>query len=103
MTSDDVRLDWQRIDRLGIGEAIWGQHKTVDQIVAILEAFSERQQSALVTRVDEVKALAVMNRCRQGLVRFDDRAKCLTLGDPHHCDRRWGWSWCSAAVPAIYP
>ncbi len=82
MTSDDVRLDWQRIDRLGIGEAIWGQHKTVDQIVAILEAFSERQQSALVTRVDEVKALAVVNRCRQGLVRFDDRAKCLTLGDP---------------------
>ena len=42
MSSADVRLDWQRSDRLGISEAIWGLHKTVDQIVAILEAFAAR-------------------------------------------------------------
>ena len=82
MRSDDVRLDWQRSDRLGISEAIWGQHKTVDQIVAILEAFAERAQPALVTRVDEAKAVAVVSRCSKEQVQFDARANCLLSGDP---------------------
>ena len=62
MSSDDVRLDWQRNDRLGISEAVWGLHKSVDQIVAILEAFAARDQPALVTRVDEAKAQAILKR-----------------------------------------
>ena len=82
MSSDDVRLDWQRSDRLGISEAIWGLHKTVDQIVAILEAFADRDQPALVTRVDEAKAKAVLQRCNTQLVRFEARARCLTSGTP---------------------
>ena len=82
MSSDDVRLDWQRNDRLGISEAIWGLHKSVDQIAAILEAFAVRDQPALVTRVDETKAQAVLQRCNPNLVRFDARARCLTSGNP---------------------
>ncbi|NKB75429.1 MAG: circadian phase modifier CpmA, partial [Synechococcus sp. s2_metabat2_7] len=82
MSSADVRLDWQRSDRLGISEAIWGLHKTVDQIVAILEAFAARDQPALVTRVDEAKAEAVLNRCNTTVVRFEARARCLTSGAP---------------------
>ena len=80
MSSEDVRLDWQRSDRLGISEAIWGLHKTVDQIVAILEAFAARDQPALVTRVDESKAKAVLERCNTQLVHFEARARCLTSG-----------------------
>ena len=82
MSSEDVRLDWQRSDRLGISEAIWGLHKTVDQIVAILEAFAARDQPALVTRVDETKAKAVLERCNTQLVHFEARARCLTSGTP---------------------
>ena len=82
MSSDDVRLDWQRNDRLGISEAIWGLHKSVDQIVAILEAFAVKDQPALVTRVDEAKAKAVLERCNTQLVRFEARARCLTSGTP---------------------
>ena len=82
MSSDDVRLDWQRNDRLGISEAIWGLHKSVDQIAAILEAFAVRDQPALVTRVDETKAQAVLQRCNPKLVRFEARARCLTSGSP---------------------
>jgi len=82
MSSEDVRLDWQRSDRLGISEAIWGLHKTVDQIVAILEAFASRDQPALVTRVDETKAKAVLERCNTQLVHFEARARCLTSGTP---------------------
>ena len=82
MSSEDVRLDWQRSDRLGISEAIWGLHKTVDQIVAILEAFASRDQPALVTRVDDTKAKAVLERCNTQLVHFEARARCLTSGTP---------------------
>ena len=82
MSSDDVRLDWQRSDRIGISEAIWGLHKSVDQIVAILEAFAVKNQPALVTRVDEAKAQAVLQRCNPELVRFEARARCLTSGTP---------------------
>lgn len=82
MSSDDVRLDWQRSDRIGISEAIWGLHKSVDQIVAILEAFAVKDQPALVTRVDEAKAQAVLQRCNPELVRFEARARCLTSGTP---------------------
>ena len=82
MSSDDVRLDWQRNDRLGISEAIWGLHKSADQIVAILEAFAVKDQPALVTRVDEAKAHTVLQRCNPGLVRFEARARCLTSGTP---------------------
>ena len=33
----DARLDLQRRRRLGMVEAIWGEHKTADQIIAILK------------------------------------------------------------------
>lgn len=82
MNRDDVRLDWQRSDRLGIREAIWGQHKTVDQIVNILEAFELRDQPALVTRVDAAKAQSVLSRCSCLRLRYEARARCLTLGTP---------------------
>ena len=36
----DARLDLQRRDRLGMVEAVWGEHKTVDQIAAILPRFA---------------------------------------------------------------
>ena len=35
----DARLDLNRRSRLGMVEAIWGEHKTADQIIAILESF----------------------------------------------------------------
>ena len=82
MSSDDVRLDWQRSDRIGISEAIWGLHKSVDQSVAILEAFAVIDRAALVTRGDEAKAQAVLQRCNPELVRFEARARCLTSGTP---------------------
>jgi NCAIR mutase (PurE)-related protein len=50
--------------------------------VAILEAFAVKDQPALVTRVDEAKAQAVLQRCNPELVRFEARARCLTSGTP---------------------
>ena len=36
MTAQESRLDLERRQRLGMVEAVWGEHKSVDQIVAIL-------------------------------------------------------------------
>ena len=38
MTTPDARLDLRRRQRLGMVEAVWGEHKTADQIIATLKA-----------------------------------------------------------------
>ena len=41
MIGPDARLDLQRRARLGMVEAVWGQHKTAEQIVAVLRAIRD--------------------------------------------------------------
>ena len=79
MTFQEARLDLQRRSRLGMVEAVWGQHKSVDQIVAILQSMRSAGELALVTRVDGDKASAVRDRCPA--VRVHEQASCLTLGE----------------------
>ena len=74
----DARLDLQRRDRLGMVEAIWGQHKTSDQIIAILQAFRDAGELALVTRVQPEKATRILELLPQ--VVHHPEAACLTLG-----------------------
>ena len=61
----DVRFDWERETRIGLCEAIWGEHKTAEQIASILKQSAERQQRALVTRVNEAKATTVQKLLQQ--------------------------------------
>ena len=75
----DARLDLNRRRRLGMVEAIWGEHKTADQIIAILERFSAADELGLVTRVDGDKAEAVSRRLPA--VQVHSEARCLSLGD----------------------
>ena len=79
MTLQESRLDLQRRRRLGMVEAVWGQHKSVDQIVAILQTMQSAGELALVTRVDQTKAAAVQERC--SAVQIHHQAACLTLGE----------------------
>ena len=50
----DARLDLKRRQRLGMVEAIWGEHKTAQQIAAILERFAAAGELGLVTGVGEI-------------------------------------------------
>ena len=74
----DARLDLQRRRRLGMVEAIWGEHKTPDQIVAILKRFEDAGELGLVTRVDATKADFISAALPQ--VRIHPHARCLTMG-----------------------
>ena len=74
----DARLDLKRRQRLGMVEAVWGEHKTADQISAILESFAAAGELGLVTRVAPEKAALVCEALAE-VERHPD-ARCLTLG-----------------------
>ena len=74
----DARLDLKRRERLGMVEAGWGEHKTAEQIIAILERFSAADELGLVTRVSPEKADAVLAALPAVEAHAD--ARCLTFG-----------------------
>ena len=76
MTTPDARLDLRRRQRLGMVEAVWGEHKTADQIIAILESFAAAGELGLVTRVDPDKAARVCEALPAVELHAD--ARCLT-------------------------
>ena len=88
--SETARLDLQRRGRIGMVEAIWGEHKTAEQIAAILLRLREAGELALATRVDASKAEAVRQHLEAepaaaALVeplQFHAEARCLSLGPP---------------------
>ena len=80
----ESRLDLQRRSRLGMVEAIWGEHKSIKQIAEILRTLYKEGEMALVTRVNAEKAETLKNLLNN--VVFHKEAKCLTLGDPLECN-----------------
>ena len=83
MTSGEHRLDLQRRGRLGMVEAVWGEHKSAEQIAAVTRSLQAAGEIVLATRVTAEKAAAV-----RGLLASDDApgaclhyhrdARCLT-------------------------
>ncbi len=75
------RLDLGRRQRLGMIEAIWGEHKSAEQIARILEDTQAAGELALATRVSEAKAETVQ-RTLAGAValEYHPQARCLTAG-----------------------
>jgi hypothetical protein len=53
-------VDHHRSVRIGFPEVVFGEGKTSDQIVGIVKSLMTRQDRVLVTRVDELKAAAVL-------------------------------------------
>jgi len=49
-------IDFQRRERLGFPEIVYGEFKSVEQLQHIAAAFAERSQSLLVTRLQPEKA-----------------------------------------------
>ncbi len=78
MQDQDARLDLSRRQRLGMVEAVWGEHKTVQQIVGVLQGFRSVNELGLVTRVQPEKAEAVRLQLPEVVVH--PYARCLTLG-----------------------
>ena len=84
--SETARLDLQRRSRIGMVEAIWGEHKTAEQIAEILLRLHAAKEPALATRVDADKAKTVRQHLHRHAcmdqLQFHAKARCLSLGSP---------------------
>ncbi|KMM16886.1 nickel pincer cofactor biosynthesis protein LarB [Synechococcus sp. GFB01] len=77
------RLDLGRRRRLGMVEAIWGEHKSAEQIAAILRELHAAGELALATRLAPGKAEAVaasLDAHPEMELRHHAEARCLTAG-----------------------
>lgn len=72
-----AKIDHHRHLRKGFGEVVFGEGKSVAQIVAILRRMKDRSGNVLVTRVEKEKA-ARIRKAMRGL-RYDPVSRTLVL------------------------
>ena len=74
----DIRYDFDRQNRLGLIEAIWGEHKSIEQLKKIAQEVLKKGEFVFITRINESKA-----RCLQDIYSnaiFIKDANCLVIG-----------------------
>jgi NCAIR mutase (PurE)-related protein len=76
-------IDFQRRTRLGVVEAIWGEHKTIEQISEILKKYQRECETALVTRLTKEKGQKLLVEFPSA--EFREISGCLTLGEFKEC------------------
>jgi len=74
----DIKFDFQRRDRLGLIEAIWGQDKSIDQLKRLSESVLSKNEVVFITRINSKKANYLLNL--YDYARFYEEANCLTIG-----------------------
>ena len=75
----DIRFDFQRRERLGLIEAIWGQDKSIDQLKRVTENVLSKNEVVFITRINNEKANNLLNLYDDA--RFYEEAKCLIIGE----------------------
>jgi hypothetical protein len=78
----DAVLDFSRIERTGLDEAVFCARKTPEQIAGILERFSERQQACLLTRLELEKQAQLPPQWRDQLD-YDPLSRTAIYGEPN--------------------
>ena len=75
----DINFDFQRIERLGLVEAIWGQDKSIDQLKRLSENVLGKKEVVFITRINSDKAVELLDLYQNA--RFYEEAKCLIIGE----------------------
>ncbi len=74
----DIKFDFQRRERLGLIEAIWGQDKSIDQLKRLSENVLAKNEVVFITRIKKEKAFDLLDSYEDA--RFYEEAKCLIIG-----------------------
>ena len=74
----DIKFDFQRRDRLGLIEAIWGQDKSVDQLERLSEIILRKNEVVFITRINSEKANYLLDLYDDA--QFYEEANCLIIG-----------------------
>ena len=75
----DIRFDFQRRDRLGMIEAIWGADKSIDQLIRVSKQVINKEEVVFITRIIKDKAVPLLNIFKDA--RFYEEANCLIIGE----------------------
>ena len=75
----DIRFDFQRRERLGLIEAIWGEDKSIDQLKRLSENVLSKKEVVFITRINSEKAIELLDLYDDA--RFSEEAKCLIVGE----------------------
>lgn len=73
---DFSKVDLERQKRTGYPEVIYGEGKTVDQIVAIMSALHTNHQNILATRISPEQAAGIQKALPN--VTYHETARCMT-------------------------
>ena len=74
----DINFDFDRQNRIGIIEAIWGEHKTIDQLKKICKKVLDKRELVFITRINCDKAKLLMEIYKNA--EFYREACCLIIG-----------------------
>ncbi len=75
----DIRFDFQRRERIGLIEAIWGEDKSVDQLKRISEEVLSKKEVVFITRINKEKASHLIDIHKEA--KFFKEANCLIIGN----------------------
>jgi len=75
----DIRFDFQRRERIGLVEAIWGADKSIDQLKRVSKEVLEKKELVLITRIDKEKAEYLLDMYEDAI--FYEEANCLIIGE----------------------
>jgi len=75
----DIRFDFQRTERIGLVEAIWGADKSVDQLKRLAEEVLSKKEVVFITRITSEKANYLLDFYQEA--RFNKDANCLIIGE----------------------
>ena len=74
----DINFDFDRQNRIGIIEAIWGEHKNVDQLIKICEQVLDKNELVFITRINFDKAKLILESYKNA--EYYREAFCLIIG-----------------------
>jgi len=74
----DIRFDFQRRERIGLIEAIWGQDKSIDQLKRLSETVLGKNEIVFITRINSEKAIKLLDLYDDA--QYNEEAKCLIIG-----------------------
>jgi len=74
----DIRFDFQRRERIGLIEAIWGADKSIDQLKRVSDEVLEKKEVVFITRIDKEKAMHLLDIYEDAI--FYEEANCLMIG-----------------------
>ena len=77
--NSDIRFDFERRERLGLIEAIWGEDKSIDQLKRVSKIVLDKKEVVFITRINKNKAKNLLDIYPEA--RFHEDANCLVIGE----------------------